>query len=348
MTYGRQFKIMGSLQSRGDITKKENKNFGTHVIEEIEENLLSVIIPVYNAEKRIQSCVKSVLGQTYRNLELLLVDDGSTDSSSKLCDMFSEIDNRVRVFHIANSGPSEARNVGLLHMRGEYLAFVDADDYLELDMYEIMICEIKKERVQMAVCNWKNHIIDSNLCRDSDIGKCGKIEAQQLRRVIASEDIIGGGGYPWNRVIDWKYVLESSGGKHVLFPREVNVYEDKIWMIRILNYMQDVILLPDVKYHYMIEEGSLSHRKASDKLWDWLQAWRLIDQEFVYQLSEDAVSKREKQTLNMLWNVTKEREFFLLRKAWPECADIAKNGVRSAKDRIKYWIMRGLVVGGNN
>lgn len=291
--------------------------------------------------------MESVLDQTYQNLELLLVDDGSTDSSPGLCNELSEADDRIRVFHIENSGPSEARNEGLLHMRGQYLAFVDADDYLESDMYEIMIREIKKEHVQMAVCNWKNHIAKSNLCFDSDIGKCGRIKAEYLRKVIAAEDVIGGGGYPWNRVIDWKSVLEN-GDQQMLFPRGVNVYEDKIWMIRILNYMQNVILLPDVKYHYMAGEGSLSHRKASDRLWDYIQAWKLIEQEFEYQLPTDAITKREVQTLNMLWSITKEKKINLLRKAWPECADIVESGARSVKNRIKYWIMRGLVVGAYN
>lgn len=95
----------------------------------------------------------------------------------------------------------------------------------------------------------------------------------------------------------------------------------------------------------MIEEGSVSHRKASERLWDWLQAWKLIDKEFEYQLPEDAAAKRKEQTLNMLWSIAKEKKIGLLRKAWPECAHIVKKGARNVKDQIKYWIIRGLVVG---
>ena len=313
-----------------------------YTFKEIKDNLLSVIIPVYNAEQTLKRCVESILQQTYNNLELLLVDDGSTDSSPDICDMFSEMDDRVRVYHIENSGPAEARNVGLLHMRGQYLAFVDADDYLESDMYEIMIRTIQKEHVQMAICNWKNHILNKNICTDSNIGNCGRVKAELLRRIVAAENIIGGGGYPWNRVIDWKYVLES-GCQDILFPYGIVVYEDKIWVLHILDLIKDVILLPDTKYHYMIDTGSLSHRNASCRLWDTLHAWKLIDKEFKYNLPPEVVMARSRMTLHLLWEVAKERKITLLREAWPECVDIVKYATHSIKGKIKYFIVKILV-----
>lgn len=326
---------------------KEKGGFEQYTVEEIKENLLSVIIPVYNAEKGLRRCVESILSQTYQNLELLLVDDGSTDSSPELCDNFSVIDGRVRVFHIANSGPAEARNIGLLNMRGQYLAFVDADDYLELDMYELLIQTIKKENVQMVVCNWKNHEEDSSIFVNSDIGQYGKISAEQLRKIISAEDMVGGGGYPWNRVIDWKKVMKVVNTP-ILFPGEVNVYEDKIWLMRILVFMKDIMLLSDVKYHYILHEESLSHRKESDKLWNFLQAWELIDKEFNYALPPAAITVREKQTLQILWEVVKENKIGVFREAWPKCSNIAKGAVRNVKSLIKYCIMKGLAIGARN
>lgn len=92
--------------------------------------LLSVIVPVYNAEKTLRQCVDSILGQDYRNFELLLIDDGSKDSSPEICDEYSQTDNRVKVFHKPNGGVSSARNVGISKARGEWLTFIDADDYI--------------------------------------------------------------------------------------------------------------------------------------------------------------------------------------------------------------------------
>lgn len=99
--------------------------------------MISVIIPVYNAERYIRRCIESLLSQVYQEYELLLIDDGSTDSSGTICDYYSEIDTRVRVFHKENGGVSSARNLGLDNFRGEWVAFVDADDYVDNDYLTI-------------------------------------------------------------------------------------------------------------------------------------------------------------------------------------------------------------------
>ena len=96
-----------------------------------QQDLISVIVPVYNMEKYLHECVASLRGQSYQRLEILLIDDGSRDASGKLCDDYASIDGRIRVIHQENKGLSAARNVGLREARGAYLAFVDADDYVE-------------------------------------------------------------------------------------------------------------------------------------------------------------------------------------------------------------------------
>ena len=100
-----------------------------------ENPLITVIVPVYNILEYLPRCVHSITGQTYRNLEILLVDDGSTDGTGELCDRLGEEDPRIRVFHKENGGSSTARNLALQHAKGEYVGFVDSDDYIEPDMY---------------------------------------------------------------------------------------------------------------------------------------------------------------------------------------------------------------------
>lgn len=102
----------------------------------MEQALISVIVPVYNVEKYLPECVESIISQTYDNLEVILIDDGSTDRSGKICDEFAEKDSRIVVIHQKNSGVSAARNRGLDLCRGEYISFVDSDDYYCTDLME--------------------------------------------------------------------------------------------------------------------------------------------------------------------------------------------------------------------
>ena len=116
----------------------------------MDGELISVIIPVYNVEPYIRKCLDSVINQTYKNLEILCIDDGSTDSSGKICDEYAEKDNRIRVFHKENGGVSSARNIGLKKFTGKYVGFVDSDDWIEPDMYEILHNLIRKNNVSLS------------------------------------------------------------------------------------------------------------------------------------------------------------------------------------------------------
>ena len=101
--------------------------------------LVSVIIPVYNVEIYLRECVDSVINQTYKNLEIILVNDGSTDSSGRICDEYAGLDNRVKVIHRQNGGPSKTRNAGLKKATGKYIYFLDSDDYIENDTFAILV-----------------------------------------------------------------------------------------------------------------------------------------------------------------------------------------------------------------
>ena len=114
-------------------------------------SLVSVIVPVYNVEKYLPRCLDSLVNQTYEKLEILLVDDGSADSSGEICDAYATKDNRIRVFHIHNGGVSNARNLALDNMTGDYVTFVDSDDWLEVNWVENALCEVKKADVLLYI-----------------------------------------------------------------------------------------------------------------------------------------------------------------------------------------------------
>ena len=117
----------------------------------MNKSLISIIIPVYNVEKYLDRCISSVLDQTYQNLQIILVDDGSTDNCSELCEKYKILDARVRVIHKSNGGAADARNMGLQIADGEYIGFVDADDYIAKDMYECLYETLKKVNVILPV-----------------------------------------------------------------------------------------------------------------------------------------------------------------------------------------------------
>ena len=110
----------------------------------MHKELISIIVPVYNVEKYVEKCINSIINQTYKNLQIILVDDGSKDNSGKICDEFKLKDNRIEVIHKNNGGLSDARNAGLKLAKGDYIGFVDSDDYIEADMYETLYNLIKK------------------------------------------------------------------------------------------------------------------------------------------------------------------------------------------------------------
>lgn len=119
------------------------------------ENLISIIVPVYNVELYLDKCMESIVNQTYKNLEIILIDDGSTDDSGKKCDEWARKDNRIKVIHKENGGVSSARNVGLEMAKGEYIGFVDSDDFIDENMYEMMHREIKKDEIDLVICGAK-------------------------------------------------------------------------------------------------------------------------------------------------------------------------------------------------
>lgn len=113
---------------------------------------ISIIVPVYNVEKYLEQCLNSIINQTYKNLEIILVDDGSTDNSSDLCDLYAKNDKRIKIIHKINGGLSDARNVGLNVATGDFIGFVDSDDWIELDMYEIMLNAMLKSGSDIVSC----------------------------------------------------------------------------------------------------------------------------------------------------------------------------------------------------
>ena len=134
------------------------------------KHLISIIVPVYNVEKYIDKCIKSILEQTYKNLQIILIDDGSQDKSGQICDEYELQDNRIEVIHKKNGGLSDARNLGIKKARGEYIGFVDSDDYISKNMYEDMYKIIQEKDSDVCICNVYNVIDGKEILKNEDNG----------------------------------------------------------------------------------------------------------------------------------------------------------------------------------
>ena len=188
------------------------------------KGLISIVVPVYNAEKYLEDCVSSILAQTYTNIEVLLVDDGSTDGSGAICDAFAEKDNRVRVLHKPNGGAPSARNVGMDVAEGEFIGFVDSDDTIDANMYECMHKRINETGADIAVCGFKYNLIFENIILyfkmpgEQTLSPAqlwsGYMEDMSKYRVVAQTP-------PWNKLIRANLLEQDSNiGKVKLRQQE--------------------------------------------------------------------------------------------------------------------------------
>lgn len=146
----------------------------------MKEELISVIVPIYNVEKYLTRCIDSIINQTYTNLEIILVDDGSPDNCGKICDQYAEKDSRIKVIHKKNGGLSDARNAGIDIATGQYIAFVDSDDFIDTNMYEILYENIKKTNSDIAIANFYKFAIEEEII---------KIDKQQEITVYNREEM---------------------------------------------------------------------------------------------------------------------------------------------------------------
>ena len=218
-----------------------------------ENPLITVIVPVYNILEYLPRCVHSITEQTYRNLEILLVDDGSTDGTGELCDRLGTEDSRIRVFHKENGGSSSARNLALTHAKGEYVGFVDSDDYIEPDMYELLY---------RAICDYGVSV--SQIGRDEIDEKGQRLpnicEPPQTAEIWESRDflrelLLHKGDCSFCTKLVRRELFQEEG-----FP-EQKLNEDFHLLVRMLPKIGRLVSLPKQGYHVFYRIGSNS-RKA--------------------------------------------------------------------------------------
>ena len=218
--------------------------------------LISVIVPVYNASKYLSRCVDSILAQTYTNLEVILVDDGSTDDSPKMCDEYVAKDKRVKVVHKENGGVSSARNAGLKVARGEYVACVDCDDSIDSNMYELLAGIMEKEKVDFAICDDYRHEKNKIMTKSKHPSGIVAKETVDDRLVLISATDVNICA-PWNKL--YKRALIDFE-----FDKNVNWGEDQLFNYKYISKIDKMYYLDRQLYHYYVYSTSLSYKAHKD------------------------------------------------------------------------------------
>ncbi|MBQ8534727.1 MAG: glycosyltransferase [Bacilli bacterium] len=213
--------------------------------------LISIIVPVYNMEKYIDKCINSIINQTYKNIEIIIVDDGSTDKSSKIIDKYKKIDKRVKVYHKKNGGLADARNYGLEKATGEYIGFVDSDDYIENNMYKKLYNNLIKYKADISVVNYnlvyeKDFNYKKNFKEISDkLIILNKIETIKL---LLDDNKFG--NYAWNKL----YKRELFNNIKYPIGRKM---EDLGTTYKIIEKCNRIVYDPIPLYNYLQRNNSI-------------------------------------------------------------------------------------------
>ena len=225
------------------------------------KELISIIVPVYNVEKYLKKCVDSIVNQTYKNLEIILVDDGATDNSGKICDELVELDNRIKVYHKKNGGLSDARNYGVERATGDYIGFVDSDDYIDAEMYEKLYEAIKKENVDVAECNLKIVYPEkTDLFTDQKYYQiCNKQE--YLEEYLKIEKIFGSACVR---------LTKADIAKKLKFPVG-KLYEDTYYAYDLIGIVDKYVIVDNPYYNYLMRENSITNAKFNPRIFDLIE-----------------------------------------------------------------------------
>lgn len=231
-------------------------------------NLISVIVPVYNVENYINRCVDSILIQDYDYLELILVNDGSTDKSGTICDEYALKDNRVKVIHKKNGGVSSARNSGLERAAGDYILFFDSDDWIDKDTISHLYNNLNNYNADCSICSY--YINDKPVNTMAKRNKIEKLNKQlSIKKALLSD---GYGGYLWNKLYKKNIIVEHN----LKFNESITIGEDLLFTINYLIKCDTISYSDTPKYHYYYRKTSALNSSFNGKKLSSIEAYKEI------------------------------------------------------------------------
>lgn len=291
--------------------------------------LISVIIPIYNVEKYLNNCIKSVVNQSYNNLEIILVDDGSSDNCGKICDEWAIRDIRVNVIHKKNGGLSDARNVGISYAKGEYITLIDSDDYISIDYIEYLYNLLKENNADISICNpfyvYENskEKIDDRPNEQSMV-KCMKsIEALNIMLYQNYYDTSA-----------WGKLYKTELFKGISYPVG-KLFEDLGTTYKLFLKADSIVFGNAEKYYYIQRSNSISNNKFNYKKLDYLYFAEEIHSyatKYLPQIKDAAASRCISVVGNILLQLPNHSDYLNLKKELYRNILGKRNGLLKNKD----------------
>ncbi|MBO4601336.1 MAG: glycosyltransferase [Bacilli bacterium] len=235
------------------------------------KKLVSVIVPVYNIEKYLDKCIESIVSQSYDKLEIILVDDGSTDGSSKICDEWKMKDSRINVFHKKNEGVSSARNLGIQHARGEYIVFVDSDDYANKNYIEYLVKYTPE--FDLISCGYYEEYLNAKIERKITEDNTS-ISIDEANNQIFKFN--GYKGFVWNKIFKCNIIKNNN----ILFENNIHMCEDQLFLVNYLKFCNNVYIISDCLYNYRIRNSSVVSGNDQSKILTIFDAYKIIKNDY--------------------------------------------------------------------
>lgn len=224
----------------------------------MNRELISVILPIYCVEKYLPICIEALINQTYKNLEIILVDDGSPDNCPIICDEYASKDSRIKVIHKENGGVSSARNAGLKKSNGKYIYFMDPDDLISNRFLECMYYTMIKEDCDIVVCNFTSD--EEEFYNGTQQITCSNKETVDqtnlIQQIMFTPNIAG---YAWNKLLKRSVIGE------LLFDESIHINEDQLFILQYASRVRKAILIKEKLYYYRVLENSAMKQKWNDR-----------------------------------------------------------------------------------
>ncbi len=230
---------------------------------------ISIIVPIYNVDKYLKRCLDSIINQTYKNIEILLIDDGSPDDCGAICDEYAKKDKRIKVIHKKNGGLSDARNYGIEASRGDYIMFIDSDDYISKNMCKILLKNALENNADIVTCNFKEIYLNN-------IEKVNKQSQRERINVVSNIEAI----YKYfikndlDMNVVWNKIYKRNlffGENKIRFPVG-KLHEDDFTVYKFYYYSNKIVIISDVLYYYFRRENSITGNFSEKNLLDKISA----------------------------------------------------------------------------
>ncbi|QJX64180.1 glycosyltransferase [Niallia circulans] len=253
---------------------------------------ISVIVPIYNVENYLDKCIESILNQTYSNLEVILVNDGSPDNCGGICDNYASTDDRIKVVHKKNGGLSDARNAGMSYATGEYISFIDSDDYIHLTFYETLINLMVKHNADIVQCGYEMVYEDKG-------STIRKREETPKESIYSGKNNILNNLYNNNygkTVVVWNKLFKSNLFEEVYFPKG-KLHEDEMTTYQILHQAEKFVITEKNLYYYLQRKSSIMGQGFNIDSLTLIEAYynqiRFYKQNNLFELEKKATSRLE-------------------------------------------------------